>query len=137
MLPGIWYLVSVLSKRTMLTGSFFVLPLRVVCFRFGSPGCPCLRFYRFPQVPLGQWVRSGGGAVVVRRHSGDISRFPIEVWILGCNGYCVLVAGKLCPLVCVSLSSQCGLQINLCISNFASTRMADSLKWYRHMLTSS
>ena len=98
-------MVRVLTKGTMLTGGFFVLLLLRVVFLYGLPGCPCLHFYRFPQVPVGPWVRSGGGAVVVRGHPGGIPGFPIEIWTLGYNRYCALVAGK--PVVflsCVCLS---------------------------------
>ena len=45
-----------------------------------------------------------GGAVVVRGHPGDIPDFPVEIGILGYNGYCVLVAGKHCPQ-CLSVSA--------------------------------
>ena len=35
--------------------------------------------------------------VVVRGHPGDIPGFPVEIWILGYYGCCVLVAGKHYP----------------------------------------
>ena len=75
-------------------------------------------------------------SVVVRGHPGDIPGFPMEIGTLGYNGHCVLVAGKHCPQ-CLSLVSDFGLLINLCISYFASTRVADSLEWYSYMLVSS
>ena len=67
-----------------------------VSFRV-SPAVPvfiCLSFSSSPFGPMGSlW----GGAVVVRGHPGDIPGFPVEIGILGYNGCCVLVAGKLCP----------------------------------------
>ena len=106
-MDAIWYQVSIFSERTMLTGDFFVLFLRVVFFFMVSPAVPVFILVVFPQVnfwPMGShW--GGGLSVVVRGHPGDIPRFSIEIWMLGCNGCCVLVAGKLCPAECLSLVS--------------------------------
>ena len=108
-------MVRVSSKRTMLTGGFFFL-LRAV-FLFCLPGCPCLHFISFPPSPFGPMGSLWGGAVVVRGYPGDIPGFAIEIWILGYNGCCVLVAGKLCPqqrLSCVCLS--CVFLFLVCVS---------------------
>ena len=60
----------------------------MVCLRYGTMvrcrGCIlCLN------LPGGMCDRQGT--------SGGHPGFPIEIWILGYNGYCVLVARKLCP----------------------------------------
>ena len=111
-----------------------------VMFFYGLPGCPCLHFYRFSPSPFGPMGSLWRGAVVVRGHPGGIPGFPIEIWILGNNGCCVLVAGKHCPQRAVSLLSLFSSSLtytwyaSIC-SYFASTRpVADS---YNNMLASS
>ena len=129
------YMVSVLSKRTMLTGGFFVL-LRVVFLLRYSPRLSLSLFFSVPQGPFEPLGSLWWEVVVVRGYPGDIPVFSIEIWILGCNGCCVLAAGKFCPQ-CLSIVSVCRLSINVCFSYFALTRVADSLEWYGYMLASS
>ena len=73
-----WFMVRLLSKRTMLTGGFFVLLLRLVFF-YGLPGCPCLHFLSFSPSLCGPTGSLWGGAVVVRGHPGDTPGFPTEI----------------------------------------------------------
>ena len=78
----------------MLTGGFFVFLLRVV-INYGLPAVPVFIFLSFSPSPFGPMGSLLEGAVVVRGHPGDVSGFPVEIWILGYSH--VLVAGKLCP----------------------------------------
>ena len=109
-----------------------------LCF-FSSPRLSLSSFFSVSPSPFGTMGSLWEGAVVVRGHPGGIPGLPVEVWILGYSGCCVLVAGKLCsqqPLFSFVLSFFI-LRINLYISYFASTREADSLEWYSYMLASS
>ena len=83
------------------------------CVLFRVPGCPCLQFFIVFPKSLWAYRFSGGGLW----SSGDIPGFAIDTWILGYNGCCVLVAGKLCPqqrLSCVCLS--CVFLFLVCVS---------------------
>ena len=73
-----WFMVRVSSKRTMLTGGFFVLLFRVVFFLWSPRLSLSSSFIVFPK-SLWAYGFALGGAVVVRGHPGDIPGFPIEI----------------------------------------------------------
>ena len=62
---------------------FFCIPSSSCVLWLASPAVPVLVFCRVPQVPWGLWVRSGGGAVVVRGTSGVYPRLSCGVMDLG------------------------------------------------------
>ena len=127
------HIVRVLSKRTMLTGVFFVL-LRVVFF-YVYPPVPVFIIIVFPK-SLWAYGFALGGDCVRQGASGGHPRVSYSDMDLGVYRMLRPCCWETLPTA-GSLVSLLGLPKNLCISYFVSTKVAGFLEWYSYILASS